>query len=52
MYLIEKQRISVSKRDMLANIKQFEGVLKEGEGQSLLKKMRREERERESRFTK
>ncbi len=51
-YLIQQKHGIVSKEEFINNLKQFKGILKPGEGQSLLKEMRREELEREERFTK
>lgn len=50
-YLIKKENIPVSKGEFISNIKKFKGILKPGEGQSLLAELRREERERDKKFS-
>lgn len=51
-FLIKKKVMKVSKAEFLNNLKQFQGILKPGEGMSLLKELRREELEREEKFKK
>lgn len=46
-YLIKEKVIHFNKDDFLKNIKRFQGVLKQGEGTSLLKELRRGELGRE-----
>ena len=51
-FLIKEKESKVDKNDFLNNIKKFQGVLKPGEGISLLKELRRNQLEREKTFTK
>ncbi len=44
--------MKVSKEEFLNNLKQFQGILKPGEGMSLLKDLRREELKREEKLKK
>ncbi|MHA1147563.1 MAG: hypothetical protein ACTSR8_04910 [Promethearchaeota archaeon] len=52
IYLIEEKIIKFNKEKFLQNIKKFQGILKPGEGASLLKELRRNELERETKFIK
>ena len=51
-FLIKEKVTNVSKEEFLNNLKQFQGILKPGEGMSLLKELRREELEREEKLKK
>ncbi len=49
-FLLKEQKVDVDKEKFLENIKKFQGIFKYGEGQALLKELRREDREREKRL--
>ncbi|TFG23648.1 MAG: hypothetical protein EU529_06820 [Promethearchaeota archaeon] len=51
-FLVKEKGYEVKKENFLNNIKQFQGILKPKEGTSIFKEMRRNELDREERFTK
>ncbi len=51
VYLLENQKTEVNKEVFLKNIKKYQGILKPGEGKALLKELRKEDYEREKRFS-
>lgn len=51
-FLITEKVINFNKEEFLQNIQKFQGILKTGEGTSLLKELRRNELDREEKLTK
>jgi len=51
-FLFIEKESKVNKEEFLNNIKKFQGILKIGEGTSLLKALGRDELEREEKFSK
>jgi len=51
-FLLEEKVTKVNKEEFLNNIKKFQGILKSGEGKSLLKELRSVEFEREEKISK
>jgi len=50
-FLIKEKGVKVGKKEFLNNIKKFQGILEVGEGTAILKGLRRDELEREEKFT-
>jgi len=50
-FLIKEKGEKVGKKEFLNNIKKFQGILEVGEGTEILKELRRDELEREEKFT-
>lgn len=50
-FLIKEKGVKVGKKEFLNNIKKFQGILEVGEGTAILKELRRDELEREEKFT-
>lgn len=50
-FLLQEEKIEFSKQDFLKNIKKYQGILKPGEGKSLLKELRMMDYEREKKIS-